>query len=348
MRKILTASKDTTLYQAYPTNNAGFDEILEVGKVVSITTNDTSSTAYASGSVRSLIYFDLPTTASVSAAAEYYLNLKLANAEHVYRNQQILIYQVSRSWDEGSGYLYQQPYNVNDGATWLQCTSTTSWSLAGGDFLTSATSQSVTLTSYPLQDLRINVTNILRPIVSQSLQNTFYGLALQFPIVDEENIDNKGNIKFFSTQTHTIHQPTLEIVWDSQTFLTGSLVAVPTTLDVKIAPNNVQSTYQRGDVTRINLVVRDKYPLRSFDSTLRYKNKYYLPVTSYYSVIDSQANVAVIPFDEYSKIDCDTAGSYIVLDTSPLYRGRFYQLKLKLVSGSYTRTVDLEQQFLVQ
>lgn len=348
MRKILTASKDTTLYQAYPTNNAGFDEILEVGKVINTTTNDTGSGAYASGSVRSLIYFNLPTIATVSANADYFLNLKLANANHLYRNQKILVYQVSRIWDEGSGYFYQQPYNVNDGATWVQATPNTSWSLAGGDVLTGATSQSITLSSYPLQDVRIDVTNILRPFVSQSLQSAFYGLALQFPVADEQNSDNKGNIKFFSTQTHTIHQPTLEIAWDSQTFLTGSLVAVPTTLDVKVAPNNVQSTYQRGDVTRINLVVRDKYPLRSFDSTLRYKNKYYLPATSYYSVIDSQANVAVIPFDEYSKIDCDTAGSYIVLDTSPLYRGRFYQLKLKLVSGSYTRTIDLEQQFLVQ
>jgi hypothetical protein len=347
MRKILTASKDTTIYQTYPTNNAGFDEILEVGKVIDTTLESVDVNAYASASARSLLYFELPTTASVSPNADYYLNLKLANAENLYRNQKILVYQVSRSWDEGSGYFYQQPNNVNDGATWSQCNSTVSWSIAGGDFLTSATSQSVTLSSYPLQDVRINVTNIVRQIVSQSLQNTFYGLALQFPTNDELNIDNKGNIKFFSTQTHTIHQPTLEIAWDTQTFLTGSLVATPTTLDVKVSPTNVQSTYQRGDVTRINLVVRDKYPLKSFDNTLRYKNKYYLPATSYYSVVDSQANVAVIPFDDYSKIDCDASGSFIVLDTSPLYRGRFYQLKLKLVSGPYTRTIDMEQQFLV-
>jgi hypothetical protein len=347
MRKILTASKDTTIYQAYPTNNAGFDEILEVGKVVDINLGSVDVNAYASSSVRSLLYFELPTTASVSSTADYYLNLKLANAEHLYRNQKILVYQVSRSWDEGSGYFYQQPKNVNDGATWLQCELAVSWSVAGGDFLTSATSQSVTLSTYPLQDVRINVTDIIRPIVSQSLQNTFYGLALQFPTDDEINTDNKGNIKFFSTQTHTIHQPTLEIGWDAQIFVTGSLIAVPTGLDVKVAPNNIQSTYQHGDITKINLVVRDKYPLKSFDNTLRYKNKYYLPATSYYSVIDSQANVAVIPFDDYSKIDCDASGSYIVLDTSPLYRGRFYQLRLKLVSGPYTRTIDMEQQFLV-
>jgi hypothetical protein len=347
MKKILTASKDTTIYQAYPTNNAGFDEILEVGKMVDTTLGSVSVNTYASSSARSLLYFELPTVDSVSPNADYYLNLKLANAENLYRNQKILVYQISRAWDEGSGYFYQQPNNVNDGATWRQATPITSWSLAGGDAFTGAASQSVTLTSYPLQDLRINVTNVVRPLVNQSLQTAFYGFALQFPTGDELNTDNKGNIKFFSTQTHTIHQPTLEIGWDAQIFVTGSLIAVPTTLDVKIAPSNIQSTYQRGDVTRINLVVRDKYPLKSFDNTLRYRNKYYLPATSYYSVIDSQANVAVIPFDDYSKIDCDASGSYIVLDTSPLYRGRFYQLRLKLVSGLYTRTIDMEQQFLV-
>jgi hypothetical protein len=208
MRTILTASKDTTLYQAYVNNNAGLDEILEIGKVIDLS-EPTSSTAYATGSARSLLYFELPTTASVPATASYFLNLKLANASEVKKNQQILIYQVSRSWDEGSGYFYQDIKNVEDGASWTRCTSAVSWSSAGGDFLTGSTSQSITLSSYPLQDIRVDVTNILRPFVSQSLQNTFYGLALRFPTGDEQDSTNKGNIKVFSTQTHTIHQPTL-------------------------------------------------------------------------------------------------------------------------------------------
>ena len=238
MRTILTASKDTTLYQAYVNNNAGLDEILEIGKVIDLA-EPTSSTAYATGSARSLLYFELPTTASVPATASYFLNLKLANASEVKRNQQILIYQVSRSWDEGSGYFYQDIKNVEDGASWARCTSAVSWSSAGGDFLTGSTSQSITLSSYPLQDIRVDVTNILRPLVSQSLQNTFYGLALRFPIADEQDFTNKGNIKVFSTQTHTIHQPTLEIVWDTQTFITGSLRAIPD-LNVKIVATNLR------------------------------------------------------------------------------------------------------------
>jgi len=343
MRKFIIPSKDTTLYQAYPTNNAGLDEILEIGKVVD---TELVEPSYVSASARSLLYFNLPTTASVPATASYFLNLKLANASNVQRNQKVLVYQVSRSWDEGSGYFYQNVQNVNDGATWRQCQLNTSWSMFGGDILTGSTSASITLSAYPLEDLRIDVTNIVRPIVSQSLQSTFYGLAVQFPSADETNLYNEGNIKVFSSQTHTIHQPTLEVVWDDQAFSTGSLSPIPS-VNVKVVASNLQESYAKGDVARINLTVRDQYPLKSFDSVLRYKNKYYLPTSSYYSIIDTQANVTIVPFDSCSKVSCDSAGSYVILDTAPLYVGRFYTLKFKIETGSYSKTIATDTLFKI-
>ncbi len=339
MRKILTPTKDTSIYQAFPTNNAGFDEILEIGKVIDSDIGTIFPSTYVSASARALLYFELPTTESVNLNANYYLNLRLANASNIMKNQNILVYPVSRSWDEGSGFFYQNVKNVNDGATWERCNSSVSWSLAGGDILATPTS-SFQLTSYPLQDLRIDVTNILRPIVSQSLQNTFYGLMVAFPTNDEIDSNNIGNLKVFSAQTHTVHLPTLEIAWNAQVFSTGSLLPIPSTLDIKVVANNVQDKYSRNDVTRVDFTVRDPYPVRSFNSTLRYKNKYYLPTSSYYSITDVQANTVIVPFDEFSKINCDANGAYIILDTAPLYRGRFYSITIKIVSGSLTKTID--------
>jgi hypothetical protein len=347
MRKFILPSADTTIYQAFKNNNAGLDEILEIGKVINLNVDFTSSTAYQSGSARTLLNFDLPTTASVPATASYFLNLKLANATNVNRNQKIIVYKVSQSWDEGSGFFYQNVKNVNDGASWTKCTSAVSWSNAGGDFLTTSTSQSISLTSYPLEDIRVDITSIIQPIVSQSLQSTFYGLALQFPVADELDNNNQGNIKVFSTQTHTIHQPTLEIAWNSQTMSTGSLQAIPS-LNVKIVPSNLRESYTKGDVDKVTLVVRDQYPLKSFDSTLRYKNKYYLPTSSYYSVVDVQSNTTIIPFDDYSRVNTDSTSSYLVLDTAPLYVGRFYKLKLKVVQGEYSKVFDTETLFKVE
>lgn len=410
MRKFILPSKDLSIYQAYPTNNAGLDEILEIGKAIN---KDKVNPTYVSGSVRILMDFDLPTTASVPATASYYLNLRFANANDVHRKQQLMIYKVSQSWDEGSGYFYQNVKNVNDGATWKQRSATVEsfsfvgdgttttfnvsssysiidalsvtvggvalvntdfrtvnnsiifntapassstialsalvgnlWTSQGGDYLPASTSQSVSLTTYPIQDIRVDVTNIFRPIVSQSLQNSFYGILIKLPDVDESNQDNIGNIKFFSSQTHTIHVPKLEIVWDTQTFSTGSLKPIPST-NVKVATINLKDTYKQGDVSRVDLIVRDEYPQKSFDATLRYKNKYYLPTSSYYSLVDVQSNTEVVPFDEYSKINCDSNGSYIILDTTPLFANRYYTLNFKFQTGSYTRTVETGTLFKV-
>lgn len=347
MRKYLLPNADTTIYQAFKNNNAGFDEVLEIGKVINLDMDLVNPTSYASGSARAILNFDLLTIATVPATAKYFLNLRLANANDINRNQKIVIYQISRSWDEGSGFFYQNVKNVDNGATWNRCTSAVSWSNAGGDFLTGSTSQSLSLSVYPIQDIRVDVTNIIQPIVSQSLQNSFYGLALQFPTTDELDYTNKGNLKVFSVQTHTIHQPTLEVAWDNQVFLTASLQSIPT-LNVKVVPSNLRQSYTKGDVDKVTLVVRDQYPLKSFDSTLRYKNKYYLPSSSYYSIVDVQSNTTVVPFDEYSKISTDSVSSYIVLDTSPLYAGRFYKLKLKIVSGDYSKVLDTETLFKVE
>lgn len=345
MRKLLTASKDTTLYQALSSTNAGLDEILDIGKVLDDSTVPDTD-AYVSASARTLIHFNVPDVGTTSPSASYYLNLRLANAEKLKRNQTLLVYLVSSSWDEGSGYLVQQPNNVSDGATWVSGSVDTAWASVGGDFLTSNTSQSITLSQFPLEDLRIDVTSILQPIVSESLQNTFYGFALQFPVADELDDTNEGILKVFSTQTHTVHQPTLEVAWDDQIFSTGSLLPIPS-LNVRIAPSNIRDTYTKGDVDRIQLVVRDQFPLKSFDSILRYKNKYYLPQTSYYSIVDTQSNTTIVPFDDFSKISTDVEGSYVVLDTSPLYRGRYYTLKLKVANGAYSRVVETETTFRI-
>ncbi len=136
MRHFITASSDTTLYQAYPAINAGFDEILEIGKI-----QDTElyGTFFTASAVRSLISFDLSQSGSWNASSSYFLNLRLATAKEVDKGQQIIIGALTQSWDEGSGFFYQEPENRLDGATWTQATTSVSWSLAGGALSTSPT-----------------------------------------------------------------------------------------------------------------------------------------------------------------------------------------------------------------
>lgn len=323
---ILTASADTTLYQRFPTNNAGLDEILEVGKVAA---PEDLGIAYTGSAARTIINFTLPDSGSVPDTASYFLNLKFANATKLKINQSVEIHALQSEWTEGSGYFVQQTKNSGDGATWIDAYTSSSWVTPGGDL--SGLQTSISLSEYPLQDLHIDVSDIVQPIISASVP--FHGFIAKFDDVSEATEDNQGNIKFFSRQTHTVHAPTLEIIWDDATFITGSLKPIPDISDIMIVPRNVSETYTKGTKQKVRLTVRDKYPLKNFDATLRYKNRYYLPQTSYFGITDHQAGTMIIPFDVGSKIECDGTGSYFVLDTSPLYKNRYYSVALSINNG---------------
>lgn len=330
MRLFLTASADNTLYQRNPTRNAGLDEILEVGKVAN---PEDLEIAYSSSAARALVNFKLPSSGSIPQTASFYLNLRIANAEKLPYSQQLEIYQISGSWSEGSGYYTQQTVNPGDGSTWRQSNTSVSWSVAGGDYYASP-SRSLTLDEYPLQDLRVDVSNIMQSFISSSADwSTFKGFIVKFSSASEADYTNEGNIKFFSKQTHTIHAPVLEAVWDTTTFTTGSLKAIPNTFDIQVVPKNVKETYVRGSKEKVRFVVRDKYPQKNFNAELRYKNVYYLPTSSYFSIVDRQAGTIVSPADEFAKLSCDATGSYFILDTSNLYRNRYYAVNIDINNG---------------
>jgi hypothetical protein len=327
MRTFLTSTQDTTIYQRYPTLNTGLDEILEVGKLIKPSDLDV---IYSTGSARIIIDFNINSGSNYPTSSQYYLNLYIANTENVNRYQKIEVSPISSSWIEGSGYRYQDITNAEDGATWRQAQPAVSWSSEGGDFTTNPSS-SYEFSQVPITDVRINVTDIISPYVAGT--GSFYGLMIKFPDSDETNQTNKGNIKFFSGNTHTVFEPRLEIVWPSGSFSTGSLKPIPNG-NVSILPKNLKEAYTKGEIDKVRLVVRDPYPDKRFDATQRYRNQYYLPSGSYYRITDDVSGIKLADFDAYSPIECDTTGSYIMLDTTGLTIDRYYRVELKVTSNS--------------
>lgn len=341
MRTFLKSTKDASIYQRFETRNTGLDEILEVGKAVR---DLDESVMYSSGSVRSLIDFNVSSNSSYPTSSEYFLNLYIANAQNVKRYQTLEVKLISSSWVEGSGYFYQDVQNAEDGVTWLASEAAVSWSNEGGDYLSSVTA-SYELSAVPITDVRINVTSLLAPIVAGT--GSFEGLVVKLPDVDEVDSSNKANMKFFSGNTHTVYDPVLEIVWPSQEFTTGSLKPIQSS-NISIIPKNLKEGYTRGEVDKIYLNVRDPYPDKQFyDATQRYKNKYYLPSESYYRIKDEVSGVTLHDFDQYSAINCDTSGSYILLDTTDLDINRYYKIELKVKSDSLVFYPEFEYSFMV-
>jgi hypothetical protein len=328
MRTFLPTTQDATIYERYPTLNTGLDEIIEVGKIIKSLDGPNQ---YASGSARILLDFNIPSTQQYSTSSVYYLNLRIANATNVNRYQQLLVYPVSRNWVEGSGYFYQDVENVEDGVTWQQATNITNWTTSGSDYTTVLYSTH-SISNVPIEDIKINVTSIIAPVVAGNNATTWRGLVIKFPDADELDSTNVGNIKFFSGNTHTIFAPKLEIVSVNQTFVTGSLKPIPNS-NVTIVPKNIKEAYTLGEIDKVYLVVREPYPDRKFNATQRYKNIYYLPSESYFRIRDQVADTVIYEFDQYSAINCDASGSYIILDTSGLEVNRYYTLDLKVKSS---------------
>lgn len=341
MRTYLNPTKDTTIYQTYPTINTGLGEILEIGKV-----KKESNATYASSSVRILMNFDISTASAYPPTAKYYLNLFLANAINVDRGQNIEVYPVNVQWDEGSGYFYPISQNNTKAATWQQAKTNINWSVSGSSFI-ATTSSLVEITQVPIKDISIDVTNIIAPVVAGTNTFTWNGILLKYPSADE--VDNQviSNIKFFSKDSSTIFAPTLEIVWDDQIFTTGSLKPIPSS-KISILPKNLKQVYTQGEVDKIYLVIRDQYPDKRFDAVQRYKNTFYLPTSSYFRIRDEVSDVEIHSFDKYSAINCDASGSYIILDTLGLQANRYYTLDLKIKTTNSTFFPEFNYRFKVE
>jgi hypothetical protein len=351
MRKIYVPVKDASLYEEFNWRNTGLDEILEIGK-----------SATGAKIIRSLIQFDIPTlSASVAAgtipaSASFDLKLFVARADDLRYGQTFELAQVSRSWVEGTGYYYQNTntpftssrapaggYFENDGVTWISRQSGSTWSTPGGE--TYATTQSVTI-AQPVEDITVDITSFVRSHISGTVDN--YGLCLRFPSSSEADITNRGNIRFFSRNTHTVYSPQLIAKWNDQQYITGSISASSIPSQLSVLPRNLRPEYRVNDVVRVDFSVRDTYPVRTFDTQFsNYDGTQRLPVTSYYSIVDQQSNTIIIPFDDYSRISSDGTGSFAKFTIHGMYPGRYYKMLVKVVDQDYEQIFDLAHTFRV-
>lgn len=325
MRTFIFPTKDTSIYRAYPYNNAGYDEILEVGKL------ESDGDYYP---VRGLIHFNFSDVPSGSIAK---LRLHFARAENLDSTQILYVYPLSQSWDEGTSYFYQEPINVRDGASWYSASSVLGWAQTGSAYLNTP-SASIQINTQPLTDLAIDITDIVAEMSSSTIPN--YGLLLRLDDTTENGITDKANCKFFSKQTHTIFQPVVEILQDNEVYVTGSLRLL-TSSSAQISTTTLKTHYEKGEKDIIRFLVRDKYPPKVFDTSPRYKAKYALPQNTYFEIKDLSADMAVYPADEYDRLACDANGSYFILDTTYLYRNREYGVRLKIDYGVEIEYVDV-------
>jgi hypothetical protein len=156
--------------------------------------------------------------------------------------------------------------------------------------------------------------------------------------VDEEkNGKPYGSLSFYSTDTHTVYKPKLEVIWQDSnngansptvmdTFETESIV------DIK----NMKSSYQKESRETFRLVVREKFPAKTYDTVSAALTNLRLPNSSYYSVRDYVTDEVVVPFDKIgTRLSSDSNGNLFSLWMDQFYPGRRYRFVFKTIGGEY-------------
>lgn len=311
MIRLFDPVKDASVYEEFPTRNTGVDEILEVGK------NESGAK-----SIRSIIAFDMSVIASVAPSASVYLlRLNTATAKRLENAQPIRVSTYTGSWAEGTGYFYQDLYQVPDGIVWtaLSGTYNPSASITG---------------SVPWHDLTIDVTSLV------SGTTGIQSLVIQFPSSSEASINSKGNIRFHSRNTHTIWGPVLEVRTVSQSYATGSLTGT-TGVTYLAAPHSLKASYTQGETARVGVTVREKYPLKTFTTILNtYVNTLYVPPTTYFSVVDDVTGYVVIPFSDGTRLQQTAVGAYFTFVVENMHPRRFYRVILKVSENGNDQVFD--------
>jgi len=350
--------KDATLYSAYPTQNTGLDEILEV------------STTYLPGEPqvsRFLIKFSTEeildiidtkiigsvtddTGSLLTSSAEFEANLKcyIAEINGLSTDTQLHFYPILGSWSMGTGKYLDSP-KTEDGCSWnyKAASGSSPWTNPGGDWYSGVIGGLSVEASQSLEysgdkDINVNVTNAIRLFSSGTIDNEGFIIKQDSTSEFQPSKDKVTTIKYFSIDTHTIYPPQLELKWRNYTFNTGSSTntIIDTSKLVATLANNKEE-YLKGSVHKFYINCRPQYPKRVFKTSSLYNENYYLPTSSYYAIKDLHTNEYIIDFDvNYTQISADEEGSYFKLYMNGLEPERYYKILVKTHIDGNTLILD--------
>ena len=335
--------KTATLYSFYPYLNTGLDEILEISTFESI--DGTSEVSRALIKFPSAQISDIIANKVSSSNFDVYLKASLANASEIPLNYTLFTHPLSADWSQGTGRLGNSPAttdgvgweftNQSGSNYWTQgsfisgVTGSYSTNVGGGTWWTSSAYQSTQSFSFiSTKDIETKVTNTVAAWYSSSIPN--YGFILKHSSSIEFTSVPKFETKYFSSTTHTIYPPCLEIRWNDFAF--SSSLAVATSSYIVPTLNNNKESYQQDSVQRFRVAVRDLYPSTTFRTTLSFANQKCLPTSSYWSIKDLDTEEIIVDYDTtYTKISCDNNSNYFDVHMNGLEPERYYKILIKSV-----------------
>ena len=362
---------DTTLYSGYPTLNTGLDEILDVS------TNYITGELHTDGEYpqtsRFLVKFDTSEISNILqnkvGTNSWTATFKCFNAKSsgLSNTTAVAINAMAENWAMGTGRYSNIP-EVQNGASWKWRTYSGSGEWTTSSYLPGTTGSYDNITNptspgggvwytasqatqifdyYTSLDIDVDITPIVAKWYSGSFNN--YGLIVRQTESQEfvNNINAQTELKYYSRDTHTIYPPQLEIKWSDYTYSTGSL-SVLTTTPATIQIQENPGVFYSGSINIFRVNARPTYPPRVWQTGSWYTINYALPTASYYAIQDLDTSEYVIDFDStYTKLSCDTTGSYFTLYTNGLEPERYYKILIQTTINGNTLIIDNNNYFKI-
>ncbi len=355
---------DTTLYSGYVNANTGLDEILDVSTNF-ITNNPPTNGANPQAS-RFLLKFSPTEIDSIFSSKisdstwEADLKCYTANVTGLNSTSIIKVNAIAEDWNMGTGRYLDLP-EVQDGASWKYRTyeggtqwttssftagTTGSYNLtansnsAGGGVWYTGSEASASFSYYSDPDIKADITNIVTNWSSSAFNN--YGVIVRQSASQEfvNSIHEQTTLKYFSRDTHTIFPPVLEFKWDDFSYDTGSL-EVLNTLPATLVLSNNPGVFYSGSVNRFRVNTRPTYPPKVYRTGSLYTTNYALPTESFYRIKDVYTNEVAIEYDStYTKLSCDSSGSFFDLYLNGLQPERYYKIEIKTTIGDTVLITD--------
>ena len=378
----LFPEKDTTLY-SHPkrtTMNTGGDEILEIVKEKGNSDQRYYPSRvlikFKSDEIRDVISSKIGSTIFNNGTTKATIQLSTTEHKNLTSILNLETFAVSQSWNEGTGRFTDIPTTSN-GSSWTYRDNdilktqwmTSSFATAttgsinisgitrgGGEWYTDSLFQgSQQFLRGANMDTDIDVTSIVQKHSASLFSNSTYpegihnhGFIIKQPDSVEENTSSSfGEMKYFSTDTHTIYPPKLTFKWDDSNYSIGSSTAKETgELNVSLYRN--KDEYNQNDEAFFRIHVRDKYPNRTFSPTSNNLDTGYFTTTSYYSIRDAHTEQEIIPFDnEFTKLSADSEGMFFKIYMKGLQPERYYRVLFKHVNNEGTTVYDNNYHFKV-
>lgn len=310
------------------------------------------------------------------------VSLRLFSTEH--KNlptiQTIEAYAISQSWEEGSGRFTNLPTSSNgvswkfrdndtDGTIWatqsfavgttgsISSSTLNPLTEGGGTWYTGSSFYSTQqFINADVLDTNIDVTKIVHKFSASffnfdtefdGIENNGFLIKLPTPI--EENISSSlGQLKYFSSDTHTIYPPKLTFKWDDSVDSNPSTSRILDEGELSVSLYNNKEEYNQNEIAKFRLQVRNKYPDRSFTTTSNFLKAFYFTTKSYYSIRDAHTEEEIIPFDDnFTKLSSDSNGMYFNVYMKGLQPERYYRLLFKHINNDGTTVYDNNYHFKV-